>query len=289
MQPESQVRSGGGHLRFGTSGVPRNLIGGSHADGIAEVHRLGLQAMELAFVRQVNVSPSQAPEIRALAERLDVSLSAHASYYINFNSPDASKVKASRYRVLQAARVAWRCGADTVVFHAGWRHQDAPERVYETVRSHVSEMVQTLREEGVGITLRPETTGKPAQFGDLDELLQLAQDVPGIKPCLDFAHLHARSGLVNTEVEFEDVLRAMEQALGAESLQDIHIHLSGIQYGDRGELRHLSLEDADLDYIALLRVLRRMGVSGRIICESPVNGEDAQRLQQAWLEMGSEC
>ncbi|NPV08866.1 MAG: TIM barrel protein [Anaerolineae bacterium] len=282
-------RSGcGAPLRFGTAGVPRSLSGASHLDGIAEVRRLGLQAMELAFVHRVNVRPDQAPDVQAQAHRLDVALSAHASYYINLNSPSADKVKASRYRVLQAARVGYLCGADTVVFHAGWRHDDAPERVYQVVRSHVAEMSHILREEGVHICLRPETTGKQAQFGDLDELLRLAQDVPGVRPCLDFAHLHARQGLMNTEDEFEQVLQRMGQALGSEALQDVHIHVSGIEYGARGEIRHVPLPESDLNYRGLLGVLARLRVSGRVICESPTNDQDAVLLWHTWLRIRSD-
>lgn len=278
---------GAGPVRFGTSGVPRSLETGTHLDGMAEVHRLGLQAMELAFVHRVNIKPAQAPEVRDLARRLDVGLSAHASYYINLNSPDPSKVRASRQRLLSAARVGWMCGADSVVFHAGWRHDDTREHAYSAIRDQVSEIGSMLREEGVGIRLLPETTGKVAQFGDLDELLRLAQDVPGIEPCIDFAHLHARDGGTNTEGEFERVLLDVRSAVGADALRRLHVHVSGIDYGPRGELRHLPLLESDFNYVGLLRVMAAMGVAGRVICESPVNHEDAVRLARVWHEVSA--
>jgi len=280
----SDILVGAGPIRFGTSGVPRSLESGSHLDGITEVHRLGLSAMELAFVHRVNLKPAQAPEVRDLAENLDVGLSAHASYYINLNSPEADKVRASRQRLLSAARMAWMCGGESVVFHAGWRHDDSPEKAYESVRAQVSEIAQVLREEGVGIRLLPETTGKVTQFGDLDELLCLAQDIPGVEPCVDFAHLHARRGLMNTEEEFEDALTRVGAAVGTESLRRLHSHVSGIDYGPRGELRHLPLRDSDFNYVGLMRVLAGLRVAGRVICESPVNHDDAVLLAQTWSE-----
>lgn len=132
-------------IRFGTSGVPRSLESGSHLDGVAEVHRLGLGAMELAFVHRVNIKPAQAPEVRELAQRLDIGLSAHASYYINLNSLEPAKIRASRQRLLSAARIGWMCGAECVVFHAGWRHDVSPQDAYGTIRGHVSEIAALLR------------------------------------------------------------------------------------------------------------------------------------------------
>lgn len=240
--------------------------------------------MELAFVHRVNVKPAQAPEVRRWADSLDVALSAHASYYINLNSPEPDKVRASRQRLLSAARITWLCGGESVVFHAGWRHDDSPEKAYDAIRSQVTEIAQILCDEGVGIRLLPETTGKVAQFGDLDELLQLAQDVPGVEVCVDFAHLHARRGLVNSEEEFEGVLTAVSDAVGQESLRRLHVHVSGIDYGPRGELKHLPLAESDFNYIGLVRVMAGMGVSGRVICESPVNHQDAVLLARTWEE-----
>jgi len=241
--------------------------------------------MELAFVYRVNVRRERAPEVRECAERLKVALSAHAPYYINLDSSDADKVERSRQRLLSAARIGWLCGADRVVFHAGWRGEHSPEHTYEAVRAQVQELAGMLRDEGVSIRLMPETTGKPAQFGDLDELLALAHDVPGVEPCLDFAHLHARHGSMNTEEEFEQVLRRVELVLGPQAMHRLHIHVSGIEYGGRGERRHLLLGASDFNYTGLLRVLARLGVSGRVICESPENDRDAVRLQQAWQEI----
>jgi len=274
-----------GPIRFGTSGVPRSLESGSHLDGIAEVHRLGLSAMELAFVHRVNIKPPQTPAVRELADSLEVGLSAHASYYINLNSPEPEKVRASRQRLLSAARITWMCGGESVVFHAGWRHGDRPERAYEAIRGHVAELAQLLREEGVGIRLLPETTGKVAQFGDLDELLLLAHDVPGVEPCVDFAHLHARHGRMNTDEEFADVLRQVGDTVGAAGLRRLHVHVSGIDYGTHGEIKHLPLGESDFNYTALLRVMAGLGVAGRVICESPTNHEDAVILARAWSAM----
>ena len=272
-------------LLFGTAGVPRSLSGGSHLEGVHEVGRLGLKAMELAFVHQVNIRLDDAPRLRAAADERGICLSVHAPYYINLNSRDKRVVAASRQRILRSARVGWLCGARHIVFHAAWRHDDAATQVYETVRTQLLELSDVLGEEGTDVWLCPETTGRAAQFGDLDELLMLAQDVPRTKPCVDFAHLHARAGMSNSEPEFEAILDATEAALGLDALQDMHIHVSGISYGVYGETRHLPLGESDFRYRELLRVLERRSVTGRVICESPANDADAVLLSAQWREI----
>ena len=68
----------------------------------------------------------------------------------------------------------------------------------------------------------------------------------------------------------------------------LHIHLSGIEYGPKGEKNHLPLADADLDYKALFRALTDFGCAGRILCESPIMEEDALRMKRMWKRTSGE-
>lgn len=272
-------------LRFGPAGVPRDMEGASHLEGLREVARRGLRAMELAFVHQVNIKEKDAPTVRAAAADLGVALSVHAPYYINLNSADGRKLAASKERILKAARIGALCGATHIIFHAGWRHDSDPEALYRQMRDHVAELARRVADEGLPVFLSPETTGKATQFGDLDELLRIAQDVPGVRICLDFAHLHARHGNANTEEEFDAILDTVQAELGVAALSEMHMHVSGIAYGAHGEVRHLKLEESDLDYRALMRVLARRRVGGRVICESPDNAADALLLNGVWHDL----
>jgi deoxyribonuclease-4 len=64
----------------------------------------------------------------------------------------------------------------------------------------------------------------------------------------------------------------------------MHIHLSGIHYGKKGEIKHLELRESDLRYKELLKALKTREVSGLIVCESPNLEEDALLLQQSYRE-----
>lgn len=269
-------------LLFGTGGVPHSAPKRSSQAGIKHIRELGLDCMELAFVRRVAMGEKTASEVRQTAEQYKVWLSVHASYYVNLNSPEADKVRASRQRILHAAQVGWLCGAQSIIFHPAFYHDDPPEIVYERVRGHLVELVEELRAEGNRATLRPETTGRISQFGTLEEVVMLSKEVEGVAPCVDFAHLHARTGADNSYEDFTAFLELIEGELGQAGLGDMHIHMSGIDYGPGGEKEHLDLEDADLRYVELLQALRDFEVSGLLICESPSLEEDALLMQRIY-------
>jgi deoxyribonuclease-4 len=112
----------------------------------------------------------------------------------------------------------------------------------------------------------------------------MAQEIEGVAPCLDFAHLHARpgDGSVNSYAEWAAILKQVKKALGARALKDLHIHLSGIEYGPKGEKHHLPLAKADLKYKELFQALADLKCAGRILCESPLMEADALVMQKTW-------
>jgi deoxyribonuclease IV len=120
--------------------------------------------------------------------------------------------------------------------------------------------------------------------------LEMAKNIPGVLPCIDFAHLHARlgDGKMNSYDEWISMLDLYRKSLGKKSIQKMHIHLSGIKYGPKGEMNHLVMEEADLEFKNLMRALKDSGAQGRIMCESPVLEVDALKFKQLWLEVSGE-
>jgi len=80
---------------------------------------------------------------------------------------------------------------------------------------------------------------------------------------------------MNSTMEWIDVLNRYQKALGSDSLQRLHCHLSGIEYSEKGEQNHLIIKDSDFDLEALFKALEEVKASGRILCESPTIEEDA--------------
>jgi deoxyribonuclease-4 len=146
--------------------------------------------------------------------------------------------------------------------------------------------MNTLRKEGNKLTISPEVAGKPSQFGTLEEILQLSSEIEGVAPCIDFSHWHARTGKANSYREFLGILDQIEGKLGRRALDNMHIHLSGIAYGNKGEIKHLMLPDSDLHYAELLKALKERKAKGIIICESaPYLEQDALLLQETYREL----
>ncbi|RKY95046.1 MAG: hypothetical protein DRQ06_04340 [Candidatus Hydrothermota bacterium] len=275
-------------IRFGTGGVPHSAEKRTTEAGLERLRELGLDHMEVEFVRGVKMKLDKAREIGNLAGELGITLTAHGPYYINLNSPDENKRKASVVRILDTARAGYAMGARSITFHAAYYGDGDPEDVYVRVRDYLYEVLKVMKKEGIEIDVRPETTGKPNQFGTLDEIIRLSSELPGILPCVDFAHIHARyGGKFNSYDEFIWILRKIERALGRSALENLHMHMSGIEYGDNGEINHLNLEESDFRYRELLKALRDKEVSGYAVCESPNLEEDAQLLKRTYDKLRS--
>jgi deoxyribonuclease-4 len=269
-------------LLFGTAGTPVCLKERSSLAGVAKVRELGLDCMELEFVRGVRMKPELAEKVGGLAKEKNVVLTAHAPYYVNLNSLDLQKKKDSVRRILETARVAHVAGAYSITFHAAYFMGQDPVKVYGVVRDEIKKIVATLQDEGISLWVRPETTGKMTQVGSLAETIKLSQDIEQVMPCIDFAHLHARTGKMNSFSEFCDILAEVEKGLGKKALQEMHIHMSGIEYSLKGERKHLVLKESDFNYKDLMKAFKEFKLRGVVICESPNIEQDALLMQKTY-------
>ncbi len=269
-------------LLFGTAGTPIRSKERSSLAGVRLVRELGLDCMELEFVRGVRMSKELALQVGEVAAKNEVVLTAHGPYYINLNAVEKEKQDASIKRILETARVANAAGAYSITFHAGYFLGQDSVAVYNRVKDEMKKIVRVLQDEGVSLWVRPETTGKATQLGSLAETIRLAQDVEQVLPCVDFAHLHAREGEMNTYDEFSSVLTDLEKGLGRKVLDNMHIHVSGINYGPKGELNHLVLKESDFNYKDLMKAFKDFKIKGCVICESPNIEDDAMLMQNTY-------
>jgi deoxyribonuclease-4 len=277
-------------FRFGTVGSPYSTPkkpGGS-VGAILHIKALGLSALELGWVNAVRVTEATCAQIMQTAAEQEVAISVHAPYFINLNA-DTEEWPKSRKRLMDAAFYGRLAGATDIVFHPGSYFQRPPEEVLPIAIERLQGCVDELRQAGNPVRLRPETMGKSAMLGSLEDALGLGRAISGVEPCIDFAHLHARpgDGSMNTCEEWSRALEAYAKALGDEALQRMHIHLSGIDYGPKGEKAHLPLEKADIDPRAIFRALRAFGCRGRILCEGPEEAleGDALKLKEIWGQL----
>ncbi|MFA6470957.1 MAG: TIM barrel protein, partial [Candidatus Latescibacterota bacterium] len=239
----------------------------------------GLDAMELEYVYGGFPGEGKALSIAKAAEENGIRLTAHGPYYINLNSMEDKIVKDSWTRILKSARLGSLSGAESITFHAAFYLGSEPQMVYTKVRDALADILHDLRESKINVDIRPETTGKPSQFGTIDEIIRLSTEVEGVHPCIDWSHLHARTGENNTSVEFQSVIDAVKLNLGENELKNFHMHVSGIAYGSSGEKKHLDMKESDFNYKDLLHVLKENGINGIMIVESPNRENDALMLK----------
>jgi deoxyribonuclease-4 len=272
-------------FRFGPAGVPNSTKKRSTEEGIKTVKKLGLDAMEVQFVRGVKMGEERAKNVKKVSELTGVALSVHAPYYINLNSSDKKKREESIQRIIDSVRIGSLMCARNIVFHAGYYLKSSKENTYRRIKEGIEICVGYMVENGLDIYLRPETTGKPSQFGELEEVLRLSSEIDFVLPCIDFSHIHARTRSFNRYEQFLEILQKIENILGGKAIKDMHIHLSGIKYGMKGERSHLNLKESDMKFRDLLKALRDFNAKGTIICESPNLEEDAIMLKKLYEEL----
>jgi deoxyribonuclease IV len=278
-------------FQFGTVGSP---IGtpkrpGGSVGAIEFSKSLGLDAFELGWVQSVRVTEATCALIRQAGMDQGVSLSVHASYFFNLNALDEEWPK-SRKRLMDAAHYGNLAGATDIIFHPGSYFGNPPADVLKISIPRLKAFMDELRKAKNPVILRPETMGKSAMLGSFEDTLEMSKAIEGVEPCIDFAHLHARpgDGTMNTYDEWAGLLKSYEKALGKKALKRLHIHLSGIEYGPKGEKKHLALGESDLKINFLFQALKDFNCAGRILCESPIMEEDALNMKKAWMKVSGE-
>jgi len=249
-------------IRFGPAG-----LGGvkDAAGNLEEFHKLGLSACEIAFTYGAYIKKKEdAVEIGKKAKEQNIKLSIHAPYWINLNSKEKKKIEESKKRILDCCAIGNELGAYRVVFHPGYYAGMDKLTTYNNIKKAVIEMQQEIKNKRWKIGLAPETTGKVNVFGSVDEILRLAQET-GCSFCLDFAHILAREKSVN----YEEILSKFR------AYKELHVHFSGIEYGEKGERRHAETGEKELK--ELIENLKKYAKDKEIVIinESPSPTEDS--------------
>ncbi len=269
-------------LNFITAGMPLRTGKGSYPQAFNVLKEMNLDGMELEFVHGVRMSDTNRDFVKNMSK--DFIITAHGPFYINLNSQEEEKIDASLQRIIDTASVASEAGAFSITYHAAFYMGKDKETVYNQVKTQTQRIIEILENENINVWIRPETTGKATQWGDIDEIINLSKEFEQVLPCVDFSHLHARTaGEYNTYDEFSKVLEKMGNEIGQYALENFHGHLAGIEYTAKGEKQHLNLENSDMNYKDLLKAMKEFGVKGALVCESP-NIEDDCKLIKTYYE-----
>jgi len=260
-------------ILLGPAGSPAR----STIEGLKVVHDLRLTAMEVAFTHGVKMGINTAKQIAEENKKYNISLSVHAPYYINLTSTDKIKLKESRKRILDSCERGHYMGAQRIVFHAAYYGSLSREKTYELVKNEIVGLLDKIKENKWGVELLPETSGKLAQFGSLDEIIMLSRDTR-CNICIDPAHIYARN---NGQIDFAEMFDKLKEL----NKKELHFHFSGINYGPRGERNHLILNSKP-DFKEFAEELLKRSASATIISESPITWQDSLKMKNILEKLG---
>ena len=245
---------------------PAGSEGKGNLEGVKKVARMGLDCMEVEFTYGVRMRLEEAERVGELARSKGVVLSVHAPYYINLASDEEEKVIASKQRIMASCERAHALGAQNVVFHAGFYQKKTAAKTYELIEREIVALQNEISRKKWHVTLCPEVTGKPSQFGSLEEILRLMK-VTGCGITVDFSHLFARQ---QGHIDYAAVLKMLPKKF--------HAHFSGIEYGDKGERKHIKTTKKFFEPLAIELVKRKLEVT--LINESPQPYKDAAMMKR---------
>lgn len=269
------------NIRFGPAGKPL----GFKKDIInvpSYLHEIGLNALEIQQVRQINIKKDKALEIRNAGKENDVLLSLHAPYAINFSSEKENVIEASKQRLIKALEVAHWLDAYIVVFHPGYYGSRKPREALEIAIEAIKDVARIAKKKRLKPLIGPETMGKKSQLGSLDEVIEIVKEIPNSKPVLDLPHIHAREGgILNTRKDYEKIFEKLEEELGRKAFNPLHIHFTKIEYSEKGERRHHTFgEGYGPKFVPLAEILVEQKLKATIISESPILEQDAIKMKK---------
>jgi deoxyribonuclease-4 len=281
-------------IKFGPSGNADRFYAEGHMSTMeapAWLAAMGLELYEYSFGRGINLSDEKAGEIAKEFAARGIEISAHAPYYVNFASADDVNVQKSYGYILQSAAKIRAMGGNRVIVHPGSHGKTTPQEAFALTLERLRSLEEKLSEKGFSDTLVCfETMGKSAQVGTVEEIIEICSLSNSFYPCIDFGHVNARErGSLNDPVGYTYTLlfKKLTDGLPFQKVRDMHVHFSKIQFGDKGEIKHLSFDDTVYGppFEPLIDALIRYGLSPRIICESyGTQADDALAMKEYYLK-----
>ncbi len=246
------------------------------------ITKMGLFAFEYPFTHGIRLSDETAMKIGEAFSQERIRLSIHAPYYINIASPNPEIVEKSEKYLIRSLQMGKLMNADRIIFHPGSSKKEDRKVLLDRSIAFLKNFIDNNIEIIGGIKLCPETHGKKISIGDIDEILRMCKVYPDIfLPTIDFAHIYAvNGGQLNNEDDFTRIFEKL-------NYKELHIHFSQIEFNDKGEIRHRSLNSGFGPPIdAFLSSLITNHIKARVIVETPgTQSKDAKILLDRYLEL----
>ena len=277
-------------IKFGPSGNGESFYaaGHKHTEEAGEYcKRLGLDCYEYSFGRGILLSEGKAELIGQAFKDAGVEMSVHAPYFINFANPDDEAAQKSYNYVLNSAKFLKLFGGRRVVFHPAAQGKLSRGQAVSLTCDRLKVLRDYIYLNGLDdLYFCPETMGKLAQVGTLEEVVDFCKIDRVFIPAIDFGHINAREGgSLKTVEDYKSRLRYMISELGYERVKHFHVHFSKIRYGGKGEIKHLTFADTEYgpEFGPLAIALKQLELEPYIVSESAgTQAEDALEMKRIY-------
>jgi deoxyribonuclease-4 len=180
--------------------------------------------------------------MKQLSNEFDITVSVHASYFIVFTSAEKKKIEQSTDTLKRTYELADLMGAGTVVLHPGALYAKEPGELVKRIKENLNNYFKDTGSSDIGLFL--ETAGKRGQLGSVEEIFDICAAVKGCFPCIDFGHVHARTGgTLDNEAAIDNLFEKLDDFAAFKKPGRIHFHYTPIHYGPKGEIKHKAIED----------------------------------------------
>jgi len=217
-------------VRFGPSGTTKTLEPLEALEYMVN-NFPELKAFEIPFTMYQYQLPSYSTQymesFQKTLKKHEIYASCHAPFTISLTNSKQFHLYGKK-RLLKVMKLAKRLGCNIVVIHPGGYQEGLKKEDHiKLVAKHCKEILNEIQSIDLGL----ETTGKHKQFGKLEELISVAQQVDKVRIVLDWAHIHARNGGILKSVDdVIKVLLKLENTLGKEALKNLHMHFTGVEF-----------------------------------------------------------
>lgn len=236
------------------------------------LHDKGLELFEYSFGRGVRVSAETADAIGNEADKYGIEMSVHAPYFINFASVEQEKADNSITYLTSSLKILRHFHGNRCVFHPGAEGKQPRNEAFAHTLDNFTRALDVIKANGDDdLIICPETMGKQAQIGTVDEVIKLCQLAPNVYPCVDFGHVNSLlGGALKTADDFQRIIDAMFDGIGEEKTKNMHVHFSKIMYGAKGEIKHLTFADNVYgpEFEPLCEVIVKNNLTPHILSES---------------------
>ncbi len=277
-------------VKFGPAGNCATFYEAGHKRTIeapAWLKEQGLTHYEYSFGKGILLSDETAKEIGEEFKKYDISISVHAPYYINLATTNPESEAKNYDYILNSIKKLRLLGGNRLVVHPASCGKMTREEAVALTKERLRTLAKILHENNCDdIFICLETMGKSAQIGTYQEIIDFCTIAPNYIPTFDFGHINALGqGCLKTKEDYLHILRLAIDTLGMDKIKHVHIHFSKIEYGSKGEVKHLTFEDTTYgpDFLPLAEAIKELNLEPIIVCESrEIMAVDAKKMRDIY-------